>query len=262
MSRRFTITSGYLSRMRQLLAALTVMAALGCSGLGADPHALDPYCATQTTLVPPGVTLPNVDRPGVPLRPGATFAVTAGGVEERPSHVADEVAGPTLLYIDGGAPVERVLEALAAAPVATPVARSRERWSLPGYLSPAVADELAPQLGDPALRPAVLGRAMLDAAWLCPDLRRTISGAVVASPEVRCTILTKGLEESLPLCVATDGARVITLIQIAYTPVDPQMPALLEWDPAAEPLAVDRGAKWADVAPLLAANPASGLTLR
>jgi hypothetical protein len=71
-----------------------------------------------------------------------------------------------------------------------------------------------------------------------------------------------GLEEALPSCPLTDGDRLVTLVQVMATPPDPRMPAVLAWDPAAAPLAVDPGARWADVAPILAAHPASGLVLR
>jgi hypothetical protein len=136
-----------------------VAVGLGCGGVGAPIRpSLDPFCATQTAQVPLGVALADVEAPGRAPPSGDALAVTAAGVTRWGQPVDPGAIGPAVLYVDANAPVERVLEALAAAPGAPAIARSRDEWTLPAYADPLAAQQLELTLTalDPAQRAMVL----------------------------------------------------------------------------------------------------------
>lgn len=261
-------------------AVVLVPALLACGGLGASVKPgehLKQVCEAGGSVSLEHVPV-KIDRPYVPLEPG--FQVVVGPYDIRAGfQFAQEAAElkPALEREDrillelapdtASSKVLDVLRASHAAGVKTVdlIVASNEQVQLPPYPDPDYGLTFQARLhGLDASQRAVLGAQEIEGLIrLCPWAQEVFAAVASASPDSRCELVAYGLQEALPICLATDSDKVVTAVQVVSQPSS-------EWRPTAltlkltddgEPLEVPAGATWKDLAPLWTAHHGHEISL-
>jgi hypothetical protein len=273
-------------RFAALALALTAGLTLACGGMSVDPGTqMEPVCKLSGKVNITG-DLVQLDAPVVELPEGIQLQVNTEGMFVGWTQTTDaaelteklreeaEVAGmltvhtgggptqvPLLVMISPEVPASRVGEVLRAAHAAGLASINLIVWSktpvdLPPYPDPAYAEELKGRLALVASedRQRIAAKEISGLITLCPGMQRAFEAVAYAAPDQRCALITAGMAEALPTCIATDGDKVLTAMQIISEPPGDFVPTAVhvQLDPEATP--VEAAGTWADLAPKLAAK--------
>jgi len=263
--------------------ALTTGLILACGGVSVDPGTqMAPVCKLAGGLDLQG-DLVQLDAPVVELSDGIQLRVTAEGTYVGWMQAEDAAAltaklreevevtwmlaartgkgdsVPLLVTIAPDAPATRVGEVLRAAHAAGIPSVDLIVWSetpldLPPYPDPAYAEALKAKLAlaAPDVRQVVAAEEISGLITLCPGMQRAFEAIAHAAPDQRCTLITAGMAEALPTCVATDGDKVLTAFQVISEPPGGFAPTAVRVDLDPEATPIEAAGSWAELAPKLA----------
>lgn len=262
-----------MSGTRRGLVVVVGLWALACSGLSVDPATvLKPACDLGTLSI--GAPLPTADLPpksvgevAVQLTVGGARVgwrrVDGPGLADALREQAEQQRAlgrkPDSLSVAIAAdvPVERVRELLQGAHDAGFTELRVGLWTsrsveLPPYVDPAYGAEVQAKLAEapPNQRQMHAAMEMEGLVTACPPAKRAFEAVAVASPDLRCVLFAKGLEEALPSCPLTDGDKVLTLTQVLVQPAPGEVPTevRLRITPLTEPpVQAEAGATWGSV---------------
>ncbi|MCB9679130.1 MAG: AgmX/PglI C-terminal domain-containing protein [Alphaproteobacteria bacterium] len=265
---------------------VTAAVSLACGGVPDVKGTLGATCGSAGGPVP-SVDLAELAGP-VDAAPGLVLEVTAEGfvidgeetdtlqafseAQERASEIADamgeEASGGVGVAIGAdvtGSRVVEVLDGLAGLGVSDIrfLLRSPEPRAATAYLDPDYAADLRERAAEiePSMRMTVLAAEVDSLLAACPGGQNAFAAVAHASPEMRCQLMVAGLEEALPSCPFTDGAAVVTALQVMFEPPPYDVVTLaLTLDANAEPFEVPKDAAWSAIAPLW--QPRSGQSAR
>lgn len=272
-------------RLPVLVLAITVPLALACGGMSVDPaeHML-PICEEANQLAM-GRELVQLDLPAEDVKESALLSVgpervqvgwneyrepadAVEGVREELEHarsmasmLGEEDHARVQLAIRPDTPSQRVVDTLMAlhggglAEVDL-LFLSQQAFDFPAYPDPQYGLELEAKLADvaPEMRQMMAAEEISSLIVLCPPMQNAFEAVAAASPDQKCTLITYGMAEGLPMCPATNKDKVITAMQVIMTTNLDFKPTAttLALDPLAEPLSIDATPTWAELGPVLA----------
>ena len=133
---------------------------------------------------------------------------------------------------------------------------SESPLELPVAPDPEVAAEVDDLMGSASeeLQLQLLAARMEPLLKLCPAGSETFVAVAVASPGIKCDLMSAGFDEALGSCPMTDWPAVMTVAQAMWTPRSPQVltAARVSLDPEGEVLLAE--GDWDDLAPEVVAR--------
>jgi len=267
---------------------------LACGGVSVDPGThLQPLCDANAGLPIEG-ELVAVDRAANPIQSGIALQVSAAETRVDGQVVADGAALKTKLEeraqtaesiskysaqpFDGrivviatpDTPASRIKEVLVAAAragllKADFILASNQPWDLPDYPDPDYAVQFKAQLDGVAAeeRQMIAAQEIDSAVSLCPGAKAAFAAVANASPEMKCALIARGMEEALPTCLATNGDVVLTQIQVLSEPTSEFRPHVIQTgiDPKARPIIVSPDTPWSELAGKVVERSGQGIWL-